>query len=150
MIQGADDVRIEDDHQTVNERERAGSVTDWTDAELAAIGNAYELEIASHRADGSLSPKVTIWAVALQDAIYIRSVNGPDATWYRNTRTRPSGRIWSGGIERDVTFQAADPSLGAAIDEQYRTKFGPSSSATQRIVAPLAKQTTIRLTPGEA
>jgi hypothetical protein len=120
---------------------------DWTETELSAIGGAYELEIASRRHDGSLSPRVPIWAVRVGEDIFIRSVNGPDATWYRNTRTRPTGRIRSGGIERDVSFAPADAQLEDRIDEAYRAKFGGSSSATQRIIAPLARQTTIRLTP---
>ncbi len=120
---------------------------DWTDRELTTIGDAHQLEISSRRPDGSLSPRVIIWAVRLGDGIYIRSVNGPDATWYHNTQIRPAGRIWSGGLERDVTFQTADPELDEQIDDAYRTKFGASSTPTQRIIAPLARKTTIRLTP---
>ncbi len=119
----------------------------WTDHELTTIGDSQQLEISSRRGDGSLSPRVIIWAVRLGDGIYIRSVNGPDATWYHNTQIRPAGRIWAGSIERDVTFATADPSLADQLDDAYRAKFGASSPHTQRIIAPLARQTTIRLTP---
>ena len=34
----------------------------WTDKELDTLGAAGELEISSRRADGTLSPPVTIWA----------------------------------------------------------------------------------------
>jgi hypothetical protein len=117
----------------------------WTEQELAKIGGAQELEISSHRRDGTLSPKVIIWAVRLGDEIYVRSVKGPDATWYRNTQIRPVGRIWSGGVERDVTFERADPALDDQIDDAYRAKFGASYAPTQHIIAPLARQTTMRL-----
>jgi hypothetical protein len=34
-----------------------------------------------------------------------------------------------------------------AIDSAYRDKYGASSNASQRIIAPLARDTTIRLAP---
>lgn len=54
----------------------------WTDTELDALGTASELKIASRRRDATLTPPVTIWAVR-HDDVYVRSVNGPSATWYR-------------------------------------------------------------------
>jgi hypothetical protein len=36
-----------------------------------------------------------------------------------------------------------------AIDNACRDKYGASSSATQHIIAPLARDTTIRLTPAD-
>lgn len=124
-------------------------MTDWTPTQLSAIADAYQLEIASRRRDGSLSPRVTIWAVGVDEDIYVRSVNGPKATWFRNTQARPTGRIWSGGVEHDVAFQTPgqDAEMKARIDEAYCQKFGAGSLATQRIIAPLARQTTLRLTP---
>jgi hypothetical protein len=38
-------------------------MTSWTSEELAKIGNAEELAIASRRPDGTLRPFVTIWVV---------------------------------------------------------------------------------------
>jgi hypothetical protein len=76
----------------------------WTDAELDALATAGELQIRSRRRDGTLSPPVTIWALRHDADIYIRSVNGPSATWYRAAKRRATGRIWSGGVERDVRF----------------------------------------------
>lgn len=119
----------------------------WTEQELATIGDARELEISTRRRDHTLSPKVIIWAVRLGDEIYVRSVNGPTATWYRNTQIRPAGRIWSGGVEHDVGFERADPTLDDQVDDAYRAKFGASYTPTQHIIAPLARQTTMRLTP---
>jgi hypothetical protein len=76
----------------------------WTEAELKTLATAGELQIASSRPDGTLSPPVTIWAVRYDNDIYVRSVNGPSATWYRAAKRRGVGRIWSGGLERDVQF----------------------------------------------
>jgi hypothetical protein len=118
----------------------------WTDAELDTLATTGELQIASRRHDGTLSPPVTIWAVRHDDDIYIRSVNGPSATWYRAALRRAAGRIWSGGVERDVQFLQPQSDIEDALDGAYRDKYGASSSATQRIIAPTARDTTIRIT----
>ena len=118
--------------------------------ELDALGSAGELEISSRRDDGTLSPPVTIWAVRHDDDVYVRSVNGPSATWYRAAKRRGAGWISSGGVERDVRFSGSRAEVEDAIDGAYRAKYGASSSATRRITAPLARDTTIRLTPADS
>jgi hypothetical protein len=59
---------------------------------------------------------------------------------------RGAGRISSGGTERDVQFLDPAGAVEEGIDGAYRDKYGASSSATQRIIAPLARETTIRIT----
>ena len=121
----------------------------WTDTELDAVGKARELEVSSYRGDGTLSPPVTIWAVRHGNDIYVRSVNGPSATWYSAAMRRGAGRISSGGVERHVQFLDPAGDVEDAIDSAYRDKYRASSSATQRIIAPPARDTTIRLAPAE-
>jgi hypothetical protein len=60
----------------------------WTPEELAAIDAAHEIKIAGRRRDGTLRRPVTIWLVRVGDDLYVRSVNGADAAWYRGTRAR--------------------------------------------------------------
>ncbi len=121
----------------------------WTEVERDALATAGELQIASRRRDGTLSPPMTIWAVRHDDDVYVRLVNGTSATWYRAAKRRGTGRIWSGGVERDVRFLQPESDIEDAIDSAYRDKYGALSSATQRIIAPLARETTIRLTPAD-
>ena len=68
-------------------------MTAWTSEELTRIGTAEQLEIAALRRDGTLSSSRTIWVVPYGDGLYVRSVNGPDAGWYRGTRVRRQGHI---------------------------------------------------------
>src|SRR5574341_1340447 len=98
-------------------------MTAWTSEELSKIGEAEELQIASLRRDGTLRNPVTIWVVAMADDLYVRSVNGRTAAWFRGTQVRHEGRIWAGGVEKDVTFVDADPGLNDQIDAAYRTKY---------------------------
>ena len=79
-------------------------MTTWTSEELNKIGTAEELLIASARRDGTLRNPVTIWVVRLGDDLYVRSVNGRTATWFRGAQTRHEGHIHAGGVDKDVTF----------------------------------------------
>jgi hypothetical protein len=120
----------------------------WTDEDLKRIGNAEELQIASHRPDGTLRDYVTIWTVRVGDDLYVRSAYGADNPWFRRARTAGTGRIRAGGVERDVTVAEADPGAHPGIDRAYHAKYdryGPAivGSVTGAKAAPV----TIRLLP---
>jgi hypothetical protein len=78
------------------------SMSPWTADELDRVGNASELRVAGRRKDGSLRNGVIIWSVRVDDEIYIRSVYGPEASWFRGTQVSGDGRIEAGGITKDV------------------------------------------------
>ena len=123
-------------------------MTAWTADELDRIGRATELAIASRRADGTLSPYVTIWGVRSGNDIYIRSAYGPANGWYRRAKTRQAGRIRAGGVERDVQFGKPPADAHPAIDTAYHTKYdryGPQIVAT--VTGPPATAVTLRVTP---
>jgi hypothetical protein len=120
---------------------------------LAAARTDDELTIASRRADGSLRPGRTIWAVEHDGELYVRSVNGPDAAWYRGTRTRHEGQVTAGGHADDVTFVDAtdDTALNDAIDRAYRTKYRRyAANILDHIAGTQARSTTIRLVPSRS
>jgi hypothetical protein len=117
----------------------------WTADELSAIGRAGELRIAGRRADDSLRKLVIIWQVRVGDDIYVRSVNGPDAAWFRGTQLRGEGRIESGGVTKDVTF-TRDDSKDVEINAAYWAKYG-TGSAVRAINSALATSTTLRVDP---
>ncbi|MBT2499409.1 DUF2255 family protein [Agromyces sp. ISL-38] len=121
-------------------------MTAWTEDELDRIGRAGELRIAGMKRDGSLRKRVIIWSVRIGDAIYIRSVNGPDAAWFRGTQIRGEGRIEAGGVTKDVTFHRTDE-LDAEIDEAYRAKYGTGSGGVRAITSDAATSTTLRVDP---
>ncbi len=123
-------------------------MTTWTSDELNKIGTAEELEVAPLRRDGTLRTTVTIWVVRYGDDLYVRSVNGRTAAWFRGTQVRHEGRIWAGSIEKDVTFVDADPNLNDQIDAAYRTKYRHyAASIISHIVSPDARSTTMKLVP---
>jgi hypothetical protein len=117
----------------------------WTRDELDRIGNARELRIAGRRANDTLRNLTTIWQVRVGDDIYVRSVNGPDAAWFRGTQLRGEGRIEAGGVTKDVVF-TRDDTRDAEIDAAYRAKYG-SGSPVRSITSPTATSTTLRVDP---
>jgi hypothetical protein len=122
-------------------------VSAWTTDELARIGEAGEMDIATRRADGTLRKPRIVWVVRLGDGLYVRSVNGPDAAWYRGARTRMQGNVRAGGVDRDVAFVDADHGLDDALDDAYREKYRGSPSAVSHITSARARFTTIELVP---
>ncbi|HLJ61594.1 MAG TPA: DUF2255 family protein [bacterium] len=123
-------------------------MTTWTNDELAKIGAAEELEIASLRRDGTLRHPVTIWVVRHGDDLYVRAVNGRSGAWFRGTRARHEGHIQAGGIGKDVTFVDADPEINDQIDAAYRAKYRRyAASIVSHIVSAMARSATIKLVP---
>ena len=55
---------------------RTPGASGWTDDELARIGDATELELASRRPDGTLRSFTTMWVVRVGDDLYVRSAGG--------------------------------------------------------------------------
>ena len=121
-------------------------MTQWTGDELTRIGRAEELEIASFRRDGTLRKPVTIWVVRHDGTLYVRSVNGRSATWFRGTQERHEGRIWAGGVEKDVTFVDAAHEIDDEVDAAYRAKYRRYvGSILNSVLTPEARSTTIKL-----
>ena len=123
-------------------------MTGWTSDELAKIGAAQELQIASARRDGTLGKPRTIWVVRVGDDLYVRSMYGRGGGWFPGTQVRHQGHIRAGGVERDVIFADADADLNDEIDTAYRDKYrryGPSIIGG--VVNPEARAATIKLVP---
>ena len=117
-------------------------MTAWT----SEIEGADEPEIESLRGDGRLRRPTTIWVVRLGDDLYVRSVNGRTAAWFRATQDRHEGRIRAGGVEKDVTFVDADRGIDDAIDAAYCTKYRRyAPSIVDHVVTPEARSATIKL-----
>jgi hypothetical protein len=123
-------------------------MSSWGPDELARIGRVNELQVASHRHDGSLRPFVTIWAVRSGDELYVRSAHGPNNGWYRRARASGEGRIRAAGVERAVTFEEAPTAVASAVTAAYHFKYDRYGAAiVGTVVSPEAEQMTLRLVP---
>jgi hypothetical protein len=121
-------------------------MTTWTSDELAAIGNANELQIAPRQDDGQLHKPVTIWVVRGGDDLYVRSYRGAGAAWFRGTQMRHEGHVQAGGVDKDLSFAAeTDPGVNDQIDAAYRAKYGGPYVDT--MVDTEVRATTLKLVP---
>ena len=126
-------------------------MTTWTGDELNRIAQAEELEIASLRRDGTLRKPVIIWVVRVGDDLYVRSVNGRDSGWFRGTQARHEGRIWAGGVEKDVTFvEESAPDINDKIDAAYLSKYRRYPQYVAPMVVPKSQAATLKLVPRSA
>ena len=125
-------------------------MTTWTNDELTKIGTADELQIASLRRDGTLRKPVIIWVVRVGADLYVRSVNGRTSAWFRGVLARHAGRIWAGGVEKDVTFvEENDPGINDQIDAAYLAKYRRYPQYVAPMVVPTSQAATIKLVPLE-
>jgi hypothetical protein len=123
-------------------------MSDWTAAELERFGKADEIDISSVRADGTLRPFITIWAVRSGDDIYVRSAHGPDNGWFRRAKASGLGRIRAGGVERDVAFEAPDPGIAEGLNAAYHAKYDHHGARyVASVVSAEAVEATLRMVP---
>lgn len=120
----------------------------WTNDELTKIGSAEELEIAPLRQDGTLRKPVIIWVVRVGDDLFVRSYRGRSSAWFRGVRVRNDGRIWAGGVEKDVSFVAeTDPAINDQIDDAYRTKYRHLPQYVAPMLTTEVRSATLKLVP---
>jgi hypothetical protein len=123
-------------------------VTQWTSDQLDKFGGAEEIQIASVRRDGTLRKPVTIWVVRYGDDLYVRSVGGRRAYWFRGTQETHEGRIRAGGVQQDVTFVDTDHGIDDELDAAYQAKYRRyAGSVLNSVLTPAARAATIKIVP---
>jgi hypothetical protein len=119
----------------------------WAKADLLKIAEADDLHIAPFREDGvTYGTPTWIWSVAVGDALYVRAYSGQESRWYQAAVRQKAGRIVAAGMKRDVTFEPADGSINAVIDDAYRQKYRGSPYLAPMIGAH-ARSATVKVTP---
>ena len=122
-------------------------MAEWTNEERETIDDRDELRIAARRTDGSLRRPVTVWMVRHGDDVFVRSVNGRDASWFRGAQTSHKAHVQVAGVERNVTLVEVDD-RNDELDAAYETKYGRRyASIVPSIVAPHARAATLKLVP---
>ena len=120
----------------------------FAESDLAALTAAKEIKIETRSAAGT-EHRTIIWVAEHAGTIYIRSVNGPDARWYREaTESGPgSVAIHVDGRRVPVTLvPATDPASIEACSEGLRAKYRRSYSLQSMLVADIL-ETTLRVEP---
>jgi hypothetical protein len=121
----------------------------FDESDAAAIAAAKEVRIETRSASGE-AHRTIIWIVEHDGSIYIRSVNGPTARWYREALANPDVAIHFGGRRLSArAVPATDPASIQACSEGLRAKYRRSYSLESMLLADTLP-TTLRLEPTEA
>lgn len=120
----------------------------WTNDELGTIGTVDEVRVSSRRPDESMRPGITIWAVRVGDAIYIRSAYGATNPWFRRALASGRGHFSASGVEKDVSFVVPPAALAADIDAEYHRKYDRYGAKIVRsVTGPQVVETTLQVVP---
>ncbi|WP_133878580.1 DUF2255 family protein [Paractinoplanes brasiliensis] len=116
----------------------------WDPAELRAIGDSHEMEVAVRRADGGLGRWTTIWVVCADGEVFVRTWHRRETGWFGGVVRTGRARIRAGGLETDVVVQDVGESGRAAVDAAYRKKY---SGGVTDMVSDTAAASTLRFSP---
>lgn len=125
-------------------------MTNWTQDQLDRIDTNDEVRISTRRKDGSLRDPVIVWAVVVDEAVYVRAVRGRESPWFRGTQTMQLGVVETGPLQQEIAFRDASAEMNDAIDAAYRQKYARyAASIVNSTVTPQARTATLRLIPGD-
>ena len=79
---------------------------DWTEDQLAHIGEAQDCRIAVE-IGGGFPKRTTVWIVRCGDALYVRPYFGAESRWYNAALDANRGEVDADGETFGVTFALA-------------------------------------------
>jgi hypothetical protein len=117
-------------------------------ATLELLRAVEEPEIETSAAPGATRHRTIIWVVVDEhDRVFIRSVRGAGARWYREALAQPVAVLYAEGRAIDVSVEpAADPERIAACSRWILSKYAGQYSA-RAMVAEHTLETTLELLP---
>jgi hypothetical protein len=115
--------------------------------ELQKINEADDLHISPFREDGKTYGTPTwIWAVVVDDDLYVRAYNGINSRWYKSALQQKAGRIKAAGMTINVTFEYVPGEINNAIDEAYEKKY-KGSPYLSPMISSRAHAATMKIVP---
>lgn len=102
-------------------------MTSWSPERLDEITRTDDFHVSPYREDGvTPGTPVWIWAVVVDDGVYIRAYNGRKSTWYQAAVREGAGIIRAAGRPQEVTFRPVDGDIIDRVDDAFRTKYAGS------------------------
>jgi hypothetical protein len=118
------------------------------ESDLAALAAAKEIKIETRSSAGT-EHRTIIWVVEHDGVVYIRSVNGAGARWFREATAEHAGEVGLhvGGRRIPVRLErATDPASIQACNEGLQAKYRRSYSLQSMLVDSIL-DTTLRVEP---
>ena len=118
----------------------------FAEADLSAIAQAEEVRIETRAADGT-THRTIIWIVEHDGQLYVRSVNGPEARWFREATADTAIAL----LVEDRRFEAhvvpaTDPASIEACSAGLRAKYKADYSLAS-MLQEHTLPTTLRVVP---
>jgi hypothetical protein len=124
----------------------APRVMSFSAPDLALLERVEEVEIETQRPEGPVH-RTIIWTVVDTEQVFIRSVRGSRARWYREAIANPAVAIHADGQRLTATaIPATDPDSIDRASAGFRRKYA-ADPAAKTMVRPEILDTTLRLEP---
>jgi len=117
----------------------------WTQAEWSLLDRTDLIRVAGAREDGTLRALVLVGHVRLGQDELVRSLNGPDGTWYRAAMRSGHGQVDVAGQRIAVAF-VPDTGREVEVDQALRARYGDDSGVRRMTRSP-ARDATVRVVP---
>ena len=118
----------------------------FAQADLTAIAQAEEVRIETRAADGAVH-RTIIWIVEHDGQLYVRSVNGPNARWFREATADTAIALIVGKARYEAhVVPATDPASIEACSAGLRAKYKGDYSLGSMLEADTLP-TTLRVVP---
>ena len=116
------------------------------ESDVVALAEAEEIRIETRAADGA-THRTIIWVVEHDGDVYLRSVNGPGARWYREATANGDVTLHVKGRALPVRLESAADATGiaacsAGLESKYRGDYSLAS-----MLEPRTLPTTLRVVP---
>jgi hypothetical protein len=118
----------------------------FAQADQSAIAAAEEVRIETRAADGTVH-RTIIWIVEHDGQLYVRSVNGPEARWFREATADTAVALVVDGKRYEArVVPATDPASIEACSAGLRAKYSTDYSLGS-MLKPETLPTTLRVVP---
>ena len=99
--------------------------------DVAALAAAEEIKIETRAPDGTVHQTI-IWVMVHDGVVYVRSVNGPEARWYREATATGDVALHVDGRRIPARVEAAADEAGvaacsAALEVKYKGDYSLAS-----------------------
>jgi hypothetical protein len=115
--------------------------------DLQRLAAAEEVEIETQAPDGSVH-RTIIWVVVDDSEVFVRSVNGRPARWFREASANPGVALHLDGRRLPVTaIPATDPDSIERISAALRAKYAQDRTSLEAMLEPGMLDANFRLEP---